>query len=126
MRIFEIVPGVTFSGTATPGATVEVRLALLSHADGAELRYSNDVQADDAGRFSMTVPYSTEPGAPSDVVTRGGYRLWVTGGVRLDTTLVAEIGVPEPMIVAGERLNLGFIERGLVSTEGSGEGGDGH
>lgn len=62
VRIFETVPGALLEGTAPARGTVKARLNLYAPTTKRSWTLSWQTQADENGRFSLRVPYST--GAP--------------------------------------------------------------
>ncbi|NQZ07487.1 MAG: hypothetical protein HRT35_10035 [Algicola sp.] len=68
IKIFEIVPGETISGTTEPGATVQARLELTSTNNPRTLRYTRTTVADKHGQYTLIVPYPTGPADSSTSV----------------------------------------------------------
>jgi dolichyl-diphosphooligosaccharide--protein glycosyltransferase len=107
VRVFEIVPGATVSGTAAPGSTVEARLTLRSRTDGEAWEYRRTAPVARDGRFALTLPYSTEPSPHSDVAALDRYELLVDTGA--DRARVGRLDVPERVVQAGGRLDVGRL-----------------
>ncbi|MCJ8268079.1 MAG: hypothetical protein MJK04_01625 [Psychrosphaera sp.] len=78
IKIFEIVPGETISGTTEPGATVQARLELTSTNNPRTLRYTRTGVADKNGQYSLIVPYPTGPADSStSVVAEQPYQVFI-------------------------------------------------
>jgi dolichyl-diphosphooligosaccharide--protein glycosyltransferase len=71
-KIYEVVPGARITGHAAPLA--DIRLDIDLRVDGApRFSYRSSARADRSGRYSFTVPYSTEPS--EGVTAVGPYRI---------------------------------------------------
>ena len=108
VRIFEVVTGAVLTGTVAPESTVQAHLLLQSNSGGGDVTYCQTVQADTTGRFSLTLPYSTDGLAPADVQAASLYGIYVEragGFVR-----AVRIGVSEDFVQSGETLDLGRID----------------
>jgi dolichyl-diphosphooligosaccharide--protein glycosyltransferase len=94
--VFEYVKGATITGTAQPGARVEVQLNVTS-GDTTRTYYSA-TKADASGAYSFTVPYPT--GASGDIRTGSDYS--ITSGA---TTV--KVQVPEGAVAEGRTITAG-------------------
>lgn len=63
--VFELVKGAQISGSAPPGSQVSISAQI--ETPRRSFIYSDSVQADDAGRFTFLVPYSTGVHKHSDI-----------------------------------------------------------
>jgi dolichyl-phosphooligosaccharide-protein glycotransferase len=75
VKVFQYVKGATIQGNATPGATVEIQLAVVT-PNGNETYY-NSTTADPAGTYAFTVPYPT---ASTEGVIATGPAYAITSG----------------------------------------------
>jgi asparagine N-glycosylation enzyme membrane subunit Stt3 len=96
-KLFELVPGARVSGQAPPGARVMARLA-LTPLGYPSFFYVATTQADETGRYELTLPYSNEPF--SSVVKPGAAYEIGLGRVKVDVR-VPEAAVKEGRTVAG-------------------------
>ena len=60
LKIFEVVPGATISGTSIPNATMACILPLTFPLLQQEANYHRIFKSDQNGRFSVLVPYPTD------------------------------------------------------------------
>jgi hypothetical protein len=91
-KIYEAVPGARITGHAAPLASI--RLDIDLRVEGVRpFSYRSTARADRSGRYSFTVPYSTEP--HEGVTAEGPYRIRTGQG---ETTLVH---VSEEAVVTG-------------------------
>jgi dolichyl-diphosphooligosaccharide--protein glycosyltransferase len=58
VKVFERVPGATIEGTGPANTTVSLSVQ-LNPADGRAFTYRQQVQTDDSGAFTATVPYAS-------------------------------------------------------------------
>lgn len=101
--IYEVVPGARITGHATPLADIQLDLGMRVDRMRS-FSYRSTARADHAGRYSFTVPYSTEP--REGVTAEGPYRIQTGSG---ETTLVhvsedaVTRGLEVPADTPGER-----------------------
>jgi hypothetical protein len=93
-RVFERVAGARIEGSAPPGARVEASLELRSRSGGRVHRAWT--LADAAGRWRLTVPYSTD-GGPGAVRSERHYELRCGGASHA-------LRVPEQAVLLGATL----------------------
>ncbi len=126
VKTFERVTGATLTGesNASPGATVELRLALNSSTERG-FTYVQETTVGEDGTFNATVPYATtnELGpddgyTDSDVYAEGDYQLTVfeNGTVEEGT-----VSVPEPAIYDGAEIEVDLEE--FEEQDGNAENG---
>jgi asparagine N-glycosylation enzyme membrane subunit Stt3 len=96
-RAFELVPGATITGQASPVQPISLRLELRTNS-GRRLTYQRRTRADDVGRFAIRVPYPSEA-YRGGVEPVGDYRI-----KRGDQIL--RIHVSEAQIQAGAEITL--------------------
>lgn len=98
VKTFEHVPGATITGTAAPGTRAIVVLPVTTNQNRTFV-YSQSNITDSSGRFTLTVPYSTEGpvvgGTNFDTLPMGPYTLQVG-------TSTYEVRIPESLIMSGE------------------------
>jgi dolichyl-diphosphooligosaccharide--protein glycosyltransferase len=95
VAVFEIVPGASVAGRASPGAKVSFELAL--RAGPGRLWYRARTQASAEGRYEIRLPYPTDAEVSREVGAAGPYR--VRSGGRS-----AELEVREAEVRAGATL----------------------
>lgn len=102
-KIFEYVSGATIEGRAPAGTRVGASIDLTTN-QGRPIHWRTATTADDAGRYTLVVPYPTAGGdGLSGVRSRGAYRVGLSTGrgppheVRVEEAAVADGGpVPGP------------------------------
>ncbi len=111
VKTFERVPGARIEGSgAQPNANVTAEVPLYIPQTNTTFTYTQRVQADENGEFTMTLPYATtgyDAVGPDDGYTntsiraQGPYNL--TGGVEFEggnvTTFQRQVDVPEENVV---------------------------
>jgi asparagine N-glycosylation enzyme membrane subunit Stt3 len=95
--VFEKVKGANMTGTAKPGATVQLRLNLT--AAGENLTYFSQTRADQSGSYQFTVPYST--GDTKFVITDPAYRI-TSGGAATEVRIPADAVANGATVTAGD------------------------
>jgi asparagine N-glycosylation enzyme membrane subunit Stt3 len=93
--LFEIVTGAELQGRTTPGAKVRVKLE-VKPLRGRAFTYFAQAVADEAGRYTMRLPYSNEAFSP-DIRTGDHYRVSVGDEV-------VDVVVPERAVLDGMTL----------------------
>jgi len=107
VKIFEQVAGARLTGTASPGATVEARLELVSRDGGVRSTYRRSTTADVTGRFELVVPYPTEPDAAfTDVVAAAPYELTVSGGGEASPRSLGRVTVSSDAVETGATVSV--------------------
>ncbi|MBX7222766.1 MAG: hypothetical protein K1Y36_22650 [Blastocatellia bacterium] len=90
MQLFEFVPGVSLSGTTAPQAVVSITATIQSPL-GRLIRYTDSVQADANGVFSVTLPYAGETQRMASVGLGNGYTIKANGKTATVTVTEAEV-----------------------------------
>jgi hypothetical protein len=93
--LFERVSGARLVGEAAPGARIEARTSLVIR--GAQTQYIAWCEADERGRFELTVPLANNLQS-SALATGGDFTIWIDGEASTRVTL------SETAIRAGTRL----------------------
>ena len=110
VKTFERVPGATIRGSgAAPGANITAEVPVYIPETNTTFTYTQRVQANDQGEFTMTLPYATtgygeatEGYTATSLRAEGPYNF--TGGTRINDSgfVIAYQGqadVPEPAVV---------------------------
>jgi hypothetical protein len=100
--LFEIVEGAKLVGHAPPGTVVRVELGIKPRK-GGRFTYSDRVVANQAGEYTIRLPYSNEPFS-SDVQSRDHYTL------RVGKESV-EVVVSESAVLEGSQIEAPAFER---------------
>jgi asparagine N-glycosylation enzyme membrane subunit Stt3 len=75
IRIYEQVAGARLAGNATPNSQVTATVELATTAQGRRFTHVVTTQADEAGRFTLIVPYSTAVTDASNVRSLGPWKV---------------------------------------------------
>ena len=125
VKTFERVPGARLEGSgAEPNANVTAEVPLYIPQTNTTFTYTQRVEADENGEFTMTLPYATtgyDAVGPDDGYTTTSIRAEgpynVTGGVEFEgnniTTFQAQVEVPERTVVgaSNETVEVELTER---------------
>jgi hypothetical protein len=125
VKTFERVPGARIEGSgAQPNANVTAEVPLYVPQTNTTFTYTQRVEADENGEFTMTLPYATtgyDAVSPADGYTNTSIRAQgpynVTGGVEFEgsnvTTFQAQTEVPERTVVgaSSETVEVELTER---------------
>lgn len=98
VQVYEYVKGATLTGTARPGAKVEIRLDVTN--GNVTKTYDSATLADATGAYRFTVPYST--GSAGNVRTGPDYTITSGAGT-------VKVQVPEDAVTSGKTIAVGGI-----------------
>jgi dolichyl-diphosphooligosaccharide--protein glycosyltransferase len=133
-KTFERVPGATIEGTDAPENTTLRMQVELNPANGQNFTYHQQIQTDENGEFTTTVPYATtgydEVGVEdgytnTSVRATGPYQFGTTFGDQFVPAFNASVDVTESQVV-GESDATATVEGNWESLFDDGNGTDGN